>query len=170
MQNKIILSIGTNIGNMKQNLIDVVKNLNNTGKIKIDFCSNVYETAPMYEHDQNNFNNMALIGYTNLTMEQLLNAVKKIEDDMGRVKIYRNGPRVIDIDISYYNDEIYNAENLNIPHISIEERHFVLQPIMDIAPNHYDPRTNKTITHMFNNCIKDTSLSQIYHSNEIINN
>lgn len=169
MQNKIILSIGTNIGDMKQNLIKVVENLNNCEQISINGASNVYETAPMYESNQNNFNNMALIGTTSLKPQDLLVMVKKIENNMGRVENYRNGPRVIDIDISYYNDILHNSENLNIPHISINERHFVLQPIFDIAPNMQDMRTNQTIQQMLINCEKDSTLKKIYNSYEIFN-
>ncbi len=143
----IYIAIGTNLGDKLHNLqraISVLKIHN----ISIQKVSKVYKTAPMYKINQPPFLNMAVYAKTDISAECLLKILKHIEVEVGRTKTYTNGPRIVDLDILYYGDMILKSEHLQIPHPRISERPFVLYPMCDIAPNHLDPRTQKTIKHM----------------------
>ena len=87
--------------------------------------------------------------------------MKDLEEKIGRTPSFRNGPRLIDLDILYYDNLIINEEDLQIPHIKISERQFVLQPLMDINPDWLDIRINKTIKKMQQEAPLDKTLSPI---------
>ncbi|MFM2414465.1 MAG: hypothetical protein RI911_158 [Candidatus Parcubacteria bacterium] len=105
-----------------------------------------YETAPQYETNQPRFINGVISASTELAPEQLLRLLQTIETDIGRVPTYRNGPRVIDLDILSYDDRIIETETLTIPHTLLHERAFVLIPWKDIAPEYTVPRYNMTVS------------------------
>jgi 2-amino-4-hydroxy-6-hydroxymethyldihydropteridine diphosphokinase len=155
----IYLSLGSNIGNRKRNLEKALTELeiNKIKKIKI---SSFYETEPVGPK-QRNFYNIAGKFKTNLTPQNLLKTVKKIEEYLGRTETYRWGPRVIDIDILFYGKQIIKTKNLIIPHKEIINRAFVLVPMNEIAPNFIHPVYCKTIKTLNNNLQKDTYIKRI---------
>ncbi|SHG96538.1 2-amino-4-hydroxy-6-hydroxymethyldihydropteridine diphosphokinase [Tepidibacter thalassicus] len=133
--NNVYLSLGTNIGDREKYLndaIDLISELENTKIVKI---SKVYETKPWGYTNQENFLNLCLKINTGLSPHELLNKCQEIEKILKRERIIRWGPRTIDIDILIYDDIICNGENLTLPHPRIQERAFVLVPLMDLNEN-----------------------------------
>ncbi len=102
--------------------------------------SSVYKTRAMYYTDQDDFYNMAVLGYADMGAFKLLDAIHKIEARFGRdrSKEIRNGPRSLDIDIELYGDKTINAENLIVPHPRLKERAFVLVPLVEILAKDAD--------------------------------
>jgi 2-amino-4-hydroxy-6-hydroxymethyldihydropteridine diphosphokinase len=130
---EVFLALGTNLGDRLKNLIQAIQNLNEF--VQIEAKSSIYETPPWGVLDQPNFLNQIIQGITHKTPKDLLKSVKKIELSMGRVPSTRFGPRLIDIDILIYDDEIVETPDLVIPHPRLLERAFVLVPLAEIAPN-----------------------------------
>ena len=116
----------------------------------ITAVSQTYETPPWGVDEQPAFYNLCLAGKTNKTPHELLNFVKDTEHEIGRVPTYRWGPRLIDIDLLFFNNEIIIEPDLMIPHLHLSERAFVLAPLAEIAPNLVHPQTGKTVIEMFN--------------------
>ena len=102
----------------------------------------------MYYSKQDNFLNMVIQIDTEFDPISLLNAIKSIENCMGRRKTLRYHPRIIDIDILCYNDESISLENLIIPHTKISDRKFVLKPMNDLCPNLILPNLDQTINQL----------------------
>ena len=126
------LSIGTNIGEREQNLQDAVKLLVAHEEITVTAISSIYETAAVGFTEQADFLNIAVDVETSLNAFELLAQCQKIENDLGRVREFRWGPRIIDLDILLYNNEKYETENLIVPHPRMFERAFVLVPLEEI--------------------------------------
>lgn len=142
---KAYLSLGSNLGDKKENLrtaIQKISNLTNTSLVKE---SSFLETEPFGYLDQDLFVNACVEIKTLLTARELLTACLGIEEEMGRKRIIKWGPRNIDIDILFYDKDIYDEDDLVIPHPWIEERMFVLEPLSEIAPNYIHPILKKTI-------------------------
>ncbi|NLY80932.1 MAG: 2-amino-4-hydroxy-6-hydroxymethyldihydropteridine diphosphokinase [Lysinibacillus sp.] len=131
--NDVYLSLGTNMGNREENLKKAVELLRRKEGIVVHKVSPVYETAPVGFLDQPSFLNIALYVQTTFGPFEMLEACQSIENELGRVRNVRWGPRNIDLDILLYNNENIEAENLIIPHPRMFERAFVLVPLMDIA-------------------------------------
>lgn len=129
---KIYLSLGTNLGNKKENLTHAVQLLSE--KINILKTSSFYETEPVGYKDQPWFMNIVVEGITHLSPEDLLVFTQSIEQAMKRVKTIVNGPRIIDVDILLYEDVKINTETLIIPHPRMTERAFVMYPLFEISP------------------------------------
>jgi len=129
----IFLSIGTNIGNRRKNILEAVKRIENI-PFNIQSNASIYKTEPVGYTNQDDFFNTALKGATDLSPAALLGAVKAIESDMGRKESVRWGPRLIDIDILIYNDIIIKNKELTIPHKRIMERYFILVMLNEIEP------------------------------------
>ncbi len=142
----IFIALGTNLGNRHKNLNAAITAIG--VDIYIDKKSNIYETDPMYITDQPAFLNMVISGITDFTPGQSLTFFKTIEEKLGRKQTFKNGPRIIDIDILYYDNLLYDEGDLTIPHPRISERDFVLRPMADIAKDFIDPSINKTISQM----------------------
>lgn len=144
--NKIILSLGSNIGDLNENLntaINMIKE--NCTVLKI---SSFIKTEPMEFKDQPDFLNAALIAETELCPHSLLAFLKNIEIRVGRKKNFRYGPRKIDIDIIFYNDSIIESNELTIPHPKAHVRDFVLRPLQEISPDLMHPILKKSISNL----------------------
>ena len=126
------LGLGSNLGDRAAHLEDAISRLNELGRVVAR--SHMLETAPWGYADQPDFQNMVVALETALTPRELLAAVKRIERQMGRTPTFRNGPRVVDIDILLYDDRRVNEPGLVIPHPRMGERAFVLEPLAEIAP------------------------------------
>jgi 2-amino-4-hydroxy-6-hydroxymethyldihydropteridine diphosphokinase len=143
---QIALALGSNIGNRLEALRAAVKAL--PPYVEVTAISPVYETAPAYVIDQPAFLNAAVIGTTRLEPLTLLWTLKDIENNIGRLPTFRYGPRVIDIDILFYGEQIVDLPELKIPHNAVAEREFVLRPLNNIAPNLRYPGTEQTVAGM----------------------
>ena len=142
----IFLALGSNIENRKQHIETAIISLRE--KVHDITVAPLYETKPRYFEDQQNFLNTVLSGYTDLDPRVLLRFTQTVQKEVGRVERFRNGPREIDIDILFYDDLIYQDEELAIPHPRLQERDFVLQPFADINPDFPHPVLKKTIREM----------------------
>jgi 2-amino-4-hydroxy-6-hydroxymethyldihydropteridine diphosphokinase len=141
--NYAYLSIGSNIGDRLQHLTDAIRALHLHDKIVVTSVSSVYETAPVGYTEQADFLNLVVLIETTLDAYALLGICQKIENELGRVREKRWGPRIVDLDILLYNHDSIIAENLTVPHPRMHERAFVLIPLLEIAPLISHPATGK---------------------------
>lgn len=180
----VYLSLGSNIGNRLKNIQTAIKLLKESG-FDIIKTSSLYETSAWPVRDkspnglkrkteQPNFLNLVLKGKTKFSPEELLQEIKQIEKTMGREKTEKWGPRIIDIDILFYNKKIINIpelqpvksnpesfrgatplvgtfNGLTVPHPQLHNRAFVLVPLKEIAPRLVHPILKQTVQQMLNN-------------------
>ncbi|MBC8214757.1 MAG: 2-amino-4-hydroxy-6-hydroxymethyldihydropteridine diphosphokinase [Candidatus Marinimicrobia bacterium] len=159
---RVFLGLGSNIGNRFKNLQFAIEQmlLNN---IKIIAKSNIYETLPMYNTKQDNFLNQVIEIETTMLSEKLLGLLKSIESKCGReIDAPRNTPRPLDIDILSYGDKIVNLDKLQIPHIKIKERDFVLRPWSELSPNFIIPGECESVLELLDNITESTILGKYY--------
>ncbi|EFI84895.1 2-amino-4-hydroxy-6-hydroxymethyldihydropteridine diphosphokinase [Listeria grayi] len=131
---KVYLSIGTNMGERETNLEAAVVGLKDHPQIKVVGVSSIYETDPVGYEDQASFLNIAVEIATSLAPHDLLTFCLALEKKIGRVRLFKWGPRLIDIDILLYDDQIIQTEDLIVPHPLMKERAFVMIPLLEIAP------------------------------------
>ena len=129
------LGLGGNVGDPARTIRAAIDALEARGIVAITAISSLYRTAPWGGVPQPDYANACAIGATRLAPIALLEAVKDIERDLGRVETVRWGPRVIDIDILYYGDATVADERLVLPHRELLRRAFVLTPLAEIAPD-----------------------------------
>lgn len=130
-ENKAFIGIGTNIGDRDNNIKNALIEISEIAKIRKK--SSIHETKPIGYIDQNDFLNMVIEIETKLRPLDLIIKLQEIEHKVGRVKNIKNGPRIIDLDILTYGDEIINEPNLTIPHPRMHERDFVMKPLKEIS-------------------------------------
>ena len=143
---QVFLALGTNIVDREINLRKARKTL--APKVTIIQESPIYITPPWGYEDQPEFLNQVLEVRTKMSPERLLRYLKRIEKKMGRLKTFRNGPRLIDLDILFYGQRVIDWSKLNIPHPRLHERAFVLVPLRDIAPDFVHPVLGMTVESM----------------------
>ncbi|GAB4449365.1 MAG: 2-amino-4-hydroxy-6-hydroxymethyldihydropteridine diphosphokinase [Anaerolineales bacterium] len=158
MNHTVYLSLGSNLGDRAANLKQAIALL--PPQMAVLTKSNLYETPPWGYTEQEPFLNQAVMVTTYLDPEPLLKHLKRLEAALGRTETFRYGPRLIDIDILFYDDLVLNSPLLTIPHPHLHERGFVLVPLMDIAPDHVHPLTGKSVREMLAAC--DTTGIQPY--------
>jgi 2-amino-4-hydroxy-6-hydroxymethyldihydropteridine diphosphokinase len=139
----VFLGLGSNLGERAQYLATAMSKISSFAIVERK--SRIYETEPWGLKEQPNFLNQVVEIKTAIEPGKLLSELKKIEKQMGRKKIVRFGPRVIDLDILFYDDLILQTERLTIPHPSLAQRAFVLVPLDEIAPELVHPVEKKTI-------------------------
>lgn len=149
MTMRAYLALGSNIGERQDYLARAIQALQEKSGITVTKLSAVYETDPVGFVDQAAFLNMAVQIETDLTPSALLSAVLEIEQQLGRVRTMRWGPRTIDIDILLYGSEQIDLPDLVIPHPAMAERAFVLIPLRDVWEGGVLPVFQKTI----DNCL-----------------
>ena len=147
----VYLGIGSNLGDRAANIEKAMTLLKEHEEIKILAVSSLIETDPVGGEAQGKFLNGAVQIDTDLMPLDLLTQLKMIERRLGRVKSEEiNAPRTLDLDILFYDDVvIVQGKSLAIPHPRLAERSFVLQPLLEIAPNLVHPRLNKTIKALY---------------------
>ena len=143
MEHIVYLALGTNLGDRSANLRAAIQAL--APEIKVIVESMVYETPPWGYVNQPAFLNMAVKCKTDLDIESLLKCLKQLEVRLGREQSFHWGPRLIDIDILFYDDLILESDSLTIPHPRLHERAFVLVPLAEIAPDLVHPVLKKMI-------------------------
>lgn len=144
--NKAILSIGSNMGDKEAYLNNAVDSLYDDGNCRVNVVSNYIETEPYGPVEQDNFLNGCLEIETLYSPKELLKKVNQIEAEAGRIRDIHWGPRTLDIDIIFYEDEIVDEPDLKIPHVEMHKRLFVLEPLKQIAPYWKHPILNQTVS------------------------
>lgn len=147
--NKVFIALGTNLGNREKNLQTALTEI--TTFSRIINKSSIYETEPYGYKKQNDFLNMAIEIETGLSPVELIIRLQEIEHKMGKNREIKNGPRLIDLDILLYNQEIISQPNLKIPHPHMHERNFVLTPLAEISEKTLHPTLKKDIKSLLKN-------------------
>jgi len=151
LENHIVyLALGSNLDDRLANLKQAIASLSPQMEVKAK--SRVYETPPWGYADQPMFLNQVIKANTYLEFEPLLKHIKRLEMALGRKPSFKNGPRLIDIDILFYDDLVLNTPSLVIPHPHMHERGFVLLPLMEIAPDLVHPVHKKSVREMIASC------------------
>lgn len=145
MENSAYLSIGSNIGDRLGSLRKAIQLLDKSDQIKVELVSSIYETDPIGYVDQACFLNAVIKISTSLQPEELLQACLQIELDLGRKRGIRWGPRTLDLDILLYNQENIETESLLVPHPRMQERAFVMIPLMELDPDIKLPNVNTSL-------------------------
>ena len=151
----VYIALGTNLGNRPANLRSAIDSF--SPELRVAQESTIYETPPWGYADQPAFLNMVIKAETELEPYALLSYLKEKEKILGRVKNFRNGPRLIDLDILFYNTLILAEEKLTIPHPRLHERAFVLAPLAEIAAEFKHPLLRKKISVL----LQDVNISEI---------
>jgi 2-amino-4-hydroxy-6-hydroxymethyldihydropteridine diphosphokinase len=149
--NKAYLLTGGNTGNREEYLQQAAM-LVELACGKIVKKSALYETSAWGKTDQPAFLNQALELDTALPATVLMNALLAIEEKLGRKRLEKYGPRIIDIDILLFNQEIINSAFITVPHPELPNRRFALEPLNEIAPNYIHPVLNKTVLQLLQIC------------------
>lgn len=142
---KAYLSIGSNIGDREGYLDFAIDRLNDMKDTKVTAVADYLETKPYGDVEQDDFLNGALEIETLKTPVELLSSVMAIEKEAGRERAIHWGPRTLDIDILFYDAVIIQEEDLVIPHVEIQKRLFVLEPLSTIAPFYIHPVYRKSV-------------------------
>jgi 2-amino-4-hydroxy-6-hydroxymethyldihydropteridine diphosphokinase len=140
----VYLALGTNLGERLDNLHAALNAF--APQIRVTEQSRVYETEPWGYADQPAFLNLVIRAETLLSPQALLGVLKELEATLGRTPSFRNGPRLIDLDILFYDDIILDTPGLVIPHPRLHERTFVLVPLLDVAPDLMHPILRRTMS------------------------
>jgi 2-amino-4-hydroxy-6-hydroxymethyldihydropteridine diphosphokinase len=147
----VYLGLGSNVGNRRQNILSgiglITKHIG-----KVARKSHLYETEPWGKPDQDSFINQVVMVNTTLDPRQLLEAITKIERELGRERKEKWGPRTLDIDILLYGKRIIRDKGLEIPHPEMHLRGFVLAPLMEIDPELVHPVLGQQIDQLYMDC------------------
>jgi 2-amino-4-hydroxy-6-hydroxymethyldihydropteridine diphosphokinase len=160
MTHQLYLSLGTNLGDRLTNLLIAITNL--PPKVNPVIRSSIYESEPWGYSDQPVFLNQVIKAATDLEPLDLLAYVKSTEVQMGRQETFRFGPRLIDLDILFYDELVLETPLLTIPHPRIAERAFILVPLAEIAPDLLHPILGKSIQQIKTGV--DSSSVELYRS------
>jgi 2-amino-4-hydroxy-6-hydroxymethyldihydropteridine diphosphokinase len=144
-------NIGNSLGYLQQARSGIVSKVG-----EVVTASSIYKTEPWGKKDQQDFLNQVLEVKTNLSPQDVLHTILAIELEMGRNRIEKWGPRVIDIDLLFYGNLVLNTQRLTIPHPLLHERRFTLLPLAEIAPTFNHPVFNQPINELLRDC-PDTS-------------
>jgi 2-amino-4-hydroxy-6-hydroxymethyldihydropteridine diphosphokinase len=150
--NKVYLSLGSNLGWKEFRLGKAIGSLRKTGDVlKV---SGFHKTKPYGKTDQPDFVNCALELETSLSPEELLASIHTIEGRMGRIRTEKWGPRTIDIDIVFFGGLVIDTPELKIPHPDMQNRDFVLKPLMELCPDLVHPVLGKTVRELAEDLMK----------------
>lgn len=148
----VFLGVGSNVGDRRANIEKALGILKEHEDIDVLAVSSLIETEPQGGPEQGLFLNGALKIKTSLFPTDLLSQLKIIERRLGRTKTEVNGPRTLDLDILFYDDVvILEGKSLTIPHPRLTQRLFVLEPLLEIAPDFVHPRLGKTVRELHEN-------------------
>ena len=145
MIHEALIAIGSNLGTPKKNCIEAIDIISSNSDIKTISKSSFYQTAPVGNTEQDWFINSVIKISTQLSPDILLSVLLKIESQMGRIRKEKWGPRIIDLDLLFYDNKKKKNKNLTLPHPEIQKRNFVLQPLNEIEGNFIHPSINKSI-------------------------
>jgi len=158
--NSTYLLLGSNMGNSTELLSNAIEQIENKiGPLLLQ--SNLYATAAWGNTSQPDFLNQVIEVASQLDATETLKEILSIEKNMGRIRTVKNAPRIIDIDILFFNNEIINRIDLIVPHPEIQNRRFVLTPLNEIAPQMIHPVLNKTIDQLLSFCPDQLAVKKI---------
>ena len=132
---RYVLSLGTNIGDRKNNLLSAVKSLELIPETKVLDCSSIYETEPVGYAQQDDFYNIALLLESKFEPNEMIGICMGLESVFNRVREFKNGPRILDVDVIFCEDKKISTKNLTVPHPRYFERRFVLEPMLELFPD-----------------------------------
>lgn len=155
MKNTVYLGLGSNVGDKTKHLMNAIDLLEK--KLKITKTSKIYISKPVGFENQDLFLNMVIEAETNMDIKTLFKFIKDVEKMVGRVERFRWGPREIDIDILLYNSQVYNDEELSVPHPRVHERDFVLVPLVEINPDIVHPVLSRSAKELLED-LKETKI------------
>ncbi len=141
------LELGSNTGSREMFIETAIKKINSILNTSVTERSSIIETDPVGYRNQGKFLNTAIKIKTGLSCRELLNNLHMIENELGRVRTIKNGPRTIDIDILIFDDQHINEVDLIVPHPRMAERDFVLKTLGEIAPEITDKFINEKNKH-----------------------
>lgn len=153
------LSLGSNLGNREHNLQDAVRRLGSVGTVRA--ISSVYETDPVEFTDQPMFLNCAVALETSASPDQLMVQLLEIEKAMGRRRLQKKGPRLIDLDILLFGDQVVSTPAVTIPHPAMHQRRFVLEPLAEIGSETKHPILQKTVRELLTELPPGQSVQRI---------
>ncbi len=136
---QILIGFGSNLGDSVQVCLAAIERLSNHAHIRVLCRSSFYRTKPLMFVDQPWFINGVVLCETDLSPEDLLGVIHQIEKDFGRNRQVRWGPRTLDLDLLSFGDREISLSSLTIPHPRLHERRFVLEPLLEIAPEWVHP-------------------------------
>jgi 2-amino-4-hydroxy-6-hydroxymethyldihydropteridine diphosphokinase len=142
------VGLGANVGEPRRQLIEALARLTATEEVEVVKVSSFYLNPPLGPPDQPWFVNAVAQLRTRLTPEELLRVLHRVEQDLGRVRRERWGPRLIDLDLLLYNGVILSGPDLCLPHPEMHRRPFVLVPLAQIAPQAWHPAFEKTVAEL----------------------
>ncbi len=158
--NKVYLLLGSNMGNSQKVLATarqhITKELGSIARI-----SKLYETAAWGNTNQPDFLNQVIVVETKFPAPDCIDIILGIEHTMGRVRSEKNAPRLIDIDILYFNKEIIRLHNLTVPHPDIQLRRFVLIPLNELSPRFIHPVLQQSNHELLKNCKDELNVKKI---------
>lgn len=143
----VYLSLGSNIGDRAGNIERAVARVEDAG-IRITKRSALYLTEPLELREQEWFLNCAVEAETELSAVELLHVLQRIEQEAGRQRLIRSGPRTLDIDLLLFDSDILHGPELDMPHPRMAVRRFVLVPLNEIAPSLVHPELHRTIAEL----------------------
>lgn len=141
----VYLGLGSNLKDKRHNLLKAIKELKQSHETKVIKQSSFYKTQPVGKPDQPDFLNAVVLIETSLKPKPLMRQLLALEKKLGRIRKEKWGPRIIDLDILFYNRVVIRQRNLIIPHPRLHQRRFVLEPLAEIAPNLVHPVLKQTI-------------------------
>ncbi len=144
---ELVLLLGSNMGD-RMGVLSKAKDLLEEHFGKAVRASSIFDTEPWGKTDQDNFLNQALVFHVDLRPMRVLDTILDIESKLGRVRKEKWGPRLIDIDVIFFGDLIFEGDHLRIPHPHIPERSFVLEPLNEIIPGFVHPILNKSVSEL----------------------
>ena len=149
MKHRVFIALGSNLGDRMGNLCNAVASF--PPKVHCLMESPIYQTPPWGVTDQPEFLNQVIEAETDLLPAELMIHLKEIESKLGRKPSVRYGPRLIDLDILFFDDRIINQPDLTIPHPRLQERAFVLVPMAELAPQLRHPVSGLKISELLTN-------------------
>lgn len=165
---KVFVSLGSNVGNREDNIYRTIKCISRRSKVLR--VSSFYATSPLGYKKQPEFLNCVLSIETNFGPMSLLKYFKKVEKILGRVKTFRWGPRVIDIDIIFYGNAIIQTNNLIIPHPEMHLRKFVLIPLCEIEKKYIHPLLKQNVLQLLDKIYDDKQTVRKYCCSSLMAN
>lgn len=155
------IALGSNVGNRLEYLRSAVKRIKEFSCEESEIISSsVYETKPFGYKNQSNFLNAVIRIETSCNLIELFNFLKAVEKELGRRTNHKWGPRKIDLDILFFNDEIFSSREISVPHSGIADRDFVLVPLSEIANNFEHPVLKEKITNICSRIIPENIIER----------
>ena len=155
------IGIGSNLGTSGKNCVEAIEKISTNDHIKIISKSSFYKTAPIGDIEQDWFINSVIRVDTKLNPKELLLTLLNIESEMGRIRKEKWGPRLIDLDLLFYDKLILNQEGITLPHPEIQKRNFVLVPLNEISENLTHPILKKTVKTLLQESSDDTEVKKL---------